>query len=412
MTLPERIARFIAAEGLLTPAAKVIVGLSGGADSSALLAILCRLGYECVAVHCHFGLRGPEADRDLEHSRALAARLGAAGFREVRFDTRAYMRANGVSAEMACRDLRYGFFEELRREAGAEAVAVGHHREDNVETFFLNLLRGSGIHGLRAMLPKRGNIVRPLLMTPKAELLDYLKSEGIGYVTDSTNASNSFRRNRLRNVILPALDREFPGATGAIARSIELLRRNEELYDSMLPGRVDSLEGVTATLLHEWLAPYGFNSDQCARIIEAVSGASFASPSHRLTVCPGRKYSLAPIDRLPERPHLVGEIIGRPENFRPEAGVLYMDADAPGPQPAWELRPWRPGDRMVPFGMTGSRPVSDLLADAGIPADRRTESYVLTLDGRIVWAVGVRASALYPVTEKTNRIIVIRHEKV
>ena len=411
MTFPERIARFIAAERLLTPGATVVVGLSGGADSSALLAVLCRLGYRCIAVHCHFGLRGGEADRDLLHSRSLASALGA-DFREVRFDTRAYMRANGVSAEMACRDLRYDYFERLRAETGAEAIAVGHHRDDNVETFFLNLLRGSGLHGLRAMLPRRGRIIRPLLSVSRADILAYLDAEGIDYVTDSTNASIDFRRNRLRNVLMPVLEREFPGATDAVDRSIACLRGNEQLYDSLLPARRDSLDGVTPTLLHEWLAPYGFNSDQCLRILSSASGAVFTTPTHRLTLCPGGRYDLAPLDRPHSRPHLTGAIRPRPENFRPERGVLYLDASALAEGKPWQLRPWRHGDRMRPFGMRGSRAVSDLFAEAGIPASERTSRYVLTLGDDIIWAVGVRASALYPITEKTENIIEIRHEEI
>lgn len=411
MTFKERIARHISAEGLLQPGSKVVVGFSGGADSAALLAVLCALGYRCVAVHCHFGLRGAEADRDLDHSCELARRLGAE-FRSVRFQTAEYMAAHGVSAEMACRELRYDFFEALRRETDAEAIAVGHHREDNVETFFLNLLRGSGLHGLRGMLPKRGRIIRPLLAVSKADILDYLRDNGIDYVTDSSNLSNDFKRNRLRNSVLPLLEREFPGATEAIERSLANLRGNEELYNSLLPERRDSLEGVTPTLLHEWLAPMGFNADQCGRILSASAGATFASPSHLLTLCPGGRYVVEPIDAAAERPRLSGRIYDRPADFFPVRGVLYMDADAiEAVSPGWELRSWVPGDRMRPFGMKGTKPVSDLLAEAGVPASHRAGSYVLTINGDIVWAVGVRASALYPVTSETKRIIEIRHEK-
>ncbi len=410
MTFEERIARYIAAEGLLQPGAKVVVGLSGGADSAALLAVLCALGYRCIAVHCHFGLRGAEADRDLEHSRRLADRLGAE-FRQVRFNTREYMAANGVSAEMACRELRYDFFERLRVETAAEAIAVGHHREDNVETFFLNLLRGSGIHGLRGMLPRRDRIVRPLLGVSKADILGYLREKGIDYVTDSSNLEDDFKRNRLRNRLLPLLEAEFPGAMEAIDRSLRNLRGNEELYNVLLPQRSDSLNGVSPTLLHEWLAPLGFNGDQCERMLSASAGATFTSPTHRLTICPGRRYVLGPLGSEAERPRLCGRIIDRPADFSPCSGVLYMDADAVGEDARWELRPWQPGDRMRPFGMKGSKPVSDLMAEAGIAASRRPQSYLLTLNGEIVWLVGHRASALYPITENTKRIIEIRHEK-
>ena len=407
----QRIADHIASEQLLQPGARVVVGLSGGADSAALLAVLTELGYQCVAVHCNFGLRGNEADGDMAYSRKLAWRFGAE-FRSVRFATTAYMAARGISAEMACRELRYDYFERLRVETGAEAIAVGHHRDDNVETFFLNLLRGSGLHGLRGMLPRRGAVVRPLLSVSRAEILDYLRRNRIGYVTDSTNLSDDFKRNLLRNRFLPALNEAFPGAIAAIERSMKNLRGNEELYNALLPERGDSLRGVSTTLLHEWLAPFGFNSDQCERILQSVSGAEFCSPTHRITLCPGGRYVLEPLGVQSGRPELKGRIIDRPADFSPRSGVLYLDADAvEAATPRWQLRPWSRGDRMRPFGMNGTKLVSDLLALAGIPASHRPQSYVLTLNDDIVWAVDVRASALYSVTPRTKRIIEIRHEK-
>lgn len=405
MTLLERTERFIAEEHLLLPGDKVVVAFSGGADSTALLSLLCEAGYECIAVHCHFGLRGAEADRDMEHSRKLAEKFGAE-FCSIKFDTQAYMHENGISAEMACRELRYDFFEKVRREFDAAAIAVGHHREDNVETFFLNLLRGSGIHGLRGMLPRRNHIIRPLLNEPKSELVKYLAQRGIDYVVDSTNAENDFKRNRLRNVVLPLFEQEFPGASDAITRSLECLRGNEELYISLLPPMSDSLEGVSSTLLHEWLAPYGFNSSQCRQVLEAQSGAEFVSLTHRLTICPGRKF-FVDADATCRVPTLTQRSVLPPVKFEP--GVLYLDADKAKGE--FQLRPWREGDRMRPFGMKGTKLVSDILAEAGVPASERKNSYVLTLNDEILWAVGHRASALYPITSRTTKILEIRHEK-
>lgn len=409
MTFEQRIARFIASEQLLSPGATVIVGLSGGADSAALLAVLTALGYRCIAVHCHFGLRGDEADRDLEHSARLAEKLGCE-FRSIRFNTWEYMADNHLSVEMACRELRYDFFEKLRLETGAAAIAVGHHRSDNIETFFLNLLRGSGIHGLRGMLPKRDNIIRPLLETTRAEVEDYLNEQGISFIIDSSNLSNDFKRNKIRNKILPVIEAELPGAMEAIERSISNLRGNEDLYNQLLPPRTNYLEGVSPTLLHEWLAPLGFNSDQCQRILSSAPGAEFRSATHRLTVCTGKRYVLDESDALIEKPRLSGRIIKRSENFSFTAEAIYLDADALPGNAVWELRPWQPGDRMKPFGMKGTKLVADLLAEAGIAASRRPESFVLTLNEEIVWAVGVRASALFPITDNTLNIIEISHE--
>lgn len=407
-----KVGKFIDAGKLLSPGAKVIVGLSGGADSTALLAVLSELGYDCVALNCNFHLRGDEAERDSLHAELTAKKLGAQFFRRD-FDARDYASAKGISLEMACRDLRYGYFSEMLRSTGAEAVAVGHHRDDNVETFFLNLLRGSGIHGLRGMLPKRDTIIRPFLGVTRSEILGYLAERNLEYVEDSSNLENDFKRNKLRNIILPLIEREFPGATAKIADSVNLLRENEQLYNSLLPEIPDSITGAMPTLIYEWFSAYGFNPDQCASIATAQSGAVFTSPTHELTICPGGKFELIQQnDHRDTRPELSGQIVAAPANFIPRPGVLYLDADAIPAEAEWHLRPWQPADRMRPFGMSGSRPVSDILAEAGIAANRRGETYVLTLNGDILWAIGFRTSALYPVTENTTRIIEIYHEKI
>lgn len=419
MNLTDRIAAFIASERMIPPGGKVVVGLSGGADSVALLALLSELGYACVALHCHFGLRDTEADRDLEHSRAIAARLGAE-FHEIRFDTRAFMARHGLSAEMACRRLRYDEFERLRRDSGADVIAVGHHREDNIEGLFLALLRGAGLHGVKGMLPRRDRIVRPLLLTPRADLLEYLGVRNLSYVVDSTNLENDFQRNRLRNIVIPALMKEFPGAADALTDSLAHLRGCDALYTSLIPSPGRSLSPVRAsaapvTLLHEWLMPYGFNETQCADMLRAASaGAEFVSPTHRLTLLPRDGFELTALaDEIAVKPRLEGKILPRPSNFRPRSGVLYLDGTALDGNPVWQLRPWHPGDRIRPFGMKGSRPVSDLLAEAGISASGRRRCFLLTRNETVLWIVGIRASAHFPVTEHSRKIIEIHsHEKV
>ena len=414
MTFEAKISHFIEREGLLKPGARIVVGLSGGADSVALLSALAALGYVCTAVHCHFGLRAPaEADRDLAHAEAVAQHLGAE-FRAVRFDTRQYMAAHGVSAEMACRELRYEFFERVRTEVGADTIAVAHHREDNIETLMLNLLRGSGLHGVRGMLPKNGRVIRPMLECCKTDVLEYLHERGLTYVTDSTNAENEFQRNRLRNVVLPVLYANFPGAADALTRSLANLRGNEALYNSLLPRELNLAEikksAAPLTLLHELLAPMGFKTSQCADILAASSGSVFRSNQGvNLSVEYGELRVIAPDESA--APRLEHRRL-KPAEFVPQPGHLYLDAIAAEGHPRWELRRRREGDRMRPNGMTsGSRLLSDVFATAKIPAAARADVWVLTRNDEILWAVGVRASAHFPVTDQTKEIIDI-YEKI
>ena len=179
-----KVESFISRHKLLTPGAKILVALSGGADSVALLVALLKLGYHCEAVHCNFHLRGAESDRDEAFVKQLCEKKGVK-LTTAHFDTTSHAKAQGISIEMAARDLRYKQFEKLRASSEAEAIAVAHHRDDSAETVLLNLIRGTGIKGLRGIQPRNGNIVRPLLCVGRADIIDYLIWRGEEFVTDT-----------------------------------------------------------------------------------------------------------------------------------------------------------------------------------------------------------------------------------
>ena len=230
MEFEKKIEAYIKRHALLSPDDRIIVGLSGGADSVALLAVLSALGYRCIAAHCNFNLRGTESLRDREHATEIADKL-ASEYQVIDFNTEAYRRGTGQSIEMACRSLRYRWFEQLRVQYNAAAIAVGHHREDNVETAMLNMLRGTGIAGMAGIAPRSGHVVRPLLDVTRSEICRYLQQQGLQWVDDSSNASNDYNRNRLRNVVLPAVAREFgPKSMDTLAASVCNVRKNYDLY--------------------------------------------------------------------------------------------------------------------------------------------------------------------------------------
>lgn len=416
----------------------VIVGLSGGADSVALLSVLCRLGYECMAVHCNFHLRGEEAMRDQLHAESVAARLGV-GFNVVDFDTRRYMKDHGVSLEMACRELRYDYFRKRMSESGAQAIAVAHHRDDNIETFFLNLLRGSGLHGLRGMLPRQGDVVRPLLELTRADIEQYLAERGLHYITDSTNAINDAVRNRLRNIVLPQLRQELPGVDKAIASTLEILRSNEKVYDGAIAdmaarymsadgsrielSRLAEEQSEACTVLFELLRSRDFNVTQVADMIRSRdnSGRRFISGTHTALIDRGILVVTYLDDEYTDAGCVISDILDAslwPVNcrisviprdwFAPVRGAadtLYLDACALDGDPVWEMRPWRNGDRIKPFGMNGSRKLSDLFSDSKLSLTDKRDIRVLTRNGEIIWVIGLRAARLFPVTETTDQII-------
>lgn len=228
-----KVSQFIEEKHLLGSGDKVLVALSGGADSVALLRVLLRLGYVCEAAHCNFHLRGEESVRDERFVRALAESLGVP-LHVIHFDTNAYAASHNVSVEMAARELRYDWFAKLRQECGAKVVAVAHHRDDSVETFLLNLVRGTGINGLQGIRPVNGEVVRPLLCVSRAEILDYLSSLGQDYVTDSTNLQDEFVRNKLRLNVIPMLETINPSVSDTIAETARRLADVAQVYQEAI----------------------------------------------------------------------------------------------------------------------------------------------------------------------------------
>ena len=212
---------------------KILVGLSGGADSVALLSILKELGYCCFAAHCHFALRGEESDRDRNFAKHIATKLEVP-FIEVQFDTLKYAAENKISVEMACRELRYEWFEKQRIALGCRYLAVAHHRDDSVETVLINLIRGTGISGLTGIAPLNGTVIRPILSLSRNNVEEYIQQSGLNYVTDSTNNEVIYVRNKIRNRILPMMKEINPSVYEAIESTATHLRETELIYRSAL----------------------------------------------------------------------------------------------------------------------------------------------------------------------------------
>lgn len=257
----------------------VVLGLSGGADSVALLCCLLRLGLKVDAVHCNFHLRGEESNRDMVFCQNLCRRLNMP-LDVVHFDVPAYRQAHNLSTEEACRELRYDYFRERMAATGADRIAVAHHADDNIETMFLNLFRGAGISGLRAMLPDANGIIRPLITTTRQEILTYLEYAGQDYIVDSTNLSSDYRRNFIRNELLPAIESRWTGARKAMINTISNLQSDERALNAVAEQWLNaendnylSYDTIRSApdmqwLLHRWLSRYGCR----ANVAREISG--------------------------------------------------------------------------------------------------------------------------------------------
>ena len=302
----DKVARFLEHERLLTAKCRVIAAVSGGADSVCLLRVLKQIGYDCIAAHCNFALRGEESDRDEDFVRKLCQDLDVE-LHCIRFDTRSYAATHKLSIEMAARELRYRWFEQLRIQCRAEAIAVAHHRDDAIETCLLNLLRGTGIQGLTGIPARNGAVVRPLLAVDRREICDWLQSIGQSYVTDSTNLENDYTRNKIRNRLLPLLEEINPQVRQTLFTDMENFAAAAHIYhqaiDAAKAGAVEEgegcrwidLEAVKAfaepkTLLFALLQPYGFHPAEIGKILAGTTGNCHRGRNGELTlVRRGRK---------------------------------------------------------------------------------------------------------------------------
>lgn len=427
---------YIAEKKLLLPGRPVVVGLSGGADSVALLDLLVAAGYPCIAAHCNFHLRGDESERDEAHARQTALRYPVP-FVKTDFDTEAYARQNRLSVEMAARELRYRWFETIREAHGAQAIAVAHHRDDNIETVLLNLLRGTGLRGLRGMRPRNGHIVRPLLAASRADILDYVSRHDLPYITDSSNLSDAYTRNFIRLRVLPLLEKIAPAARTSIARTAEHLADAEEVYGYVMEDarrkvwQGEKLEiaalmhyPAPKTVLYELLRPFGFSrpvTDDLFRSLAGEPGKLFYSPTHRIVK--DRDFLVLSLNK-PEEP-VVYSISSETKRLEYPVGLSFRISDA-GEGFAVEkdkstgcfdfdkltfpltLRRWQAGDRFVPFGMKGSKKVSDYFSDHKFSLAQKEHCWLLCSGKEIVWIVGERTDNRFRIDETTRKAFVVK----
>lgn len=422
--LIQKVNQCISDKHLLNRHDRVLVALSGGADSVALLRVLLHEGYDCVAAHCNFHLRGAESDRDEGFVRALCERLSVP-LEVVYFDTAAYAVQHSCSIEMAARELRYAWFEQVRQQTGASVIAVAHHKDDSVETFLLNLIRGTGIRGLRGITPVNGRIVRPMLEVSRAEILSYLQAIGQDYVTDSTNLETDFTRNKIRLKVLPLLGEINPSVSDAIFETASRLVDVEEVYRKAIQEAcsrvsvserevsIPALLGETAprAILFELYAPLGFNASQLDNIyrnlqVKGMSGQLFYSPEYVLL---RNRDSL--VLELREKPEtalsLVVEAVDREElkaDFS-DRTKAFLDADKV--TGTLTLRKWQSGDRFIPYGMKGYKKVRDYLRDGKFSLFEKQEQCVVCMGEEIVWLVNERCDQRFCVTAATRRVLVL-----
>lgn len=429
-------ANYISKNRLFTKTDKILVAVSGGIDSVVLLHVLTALGYDCSVAHCHFHLRGSESDRDFTFVQNLAKKYNLPFF-STHFDTEKVADERKISVEMAARDLRYAWFAELAKEQNFACVAVAHHANDSAETFFINLARGTGIHGLTGIKLKQNLVVRPLLFAQRTEIEAFAKEVGLDFVYDSTNDDTVFRRNLVRHEILPELEKLNPAFLQNLQKTIGYLSDIEAISDNYCKTvrqnilhenngifQIDIekvLKSVAPkTVLYELLLPFGFNSEIAEQIFDNLNGNSgkiFISKTHRLVK--DRDFLLIESLKSVESERVAIDVSTN-EIFSPlhlifsreskeivkNVGEAFLDFDKL--EFPLELRLWQKGDRFTPYGMRNQKKISDLLIDEKLSLLEKSRTWVLTSRGKIVWVVGLRIDENYKITSETNHFYHIK----
>ena len=460
--------RFASVHELFVYGGKYIVALSGGADSVSLLFVLKHLEHELgisvEAAHCNFHLRGAESVRDEEFCKQLCERLSVP-LHLIHFDTQAYADLHRVSIEMAARDLRYGYFENLRRDIEAQDICVAHHRDDSVETVLLNLVRGTGLRGLRGIQPRNGNIIRPLLSLSREDIVQYLDALGESYVTDSTNLHNDVKRNKIRLDVIPLLRELNPSVSQSIFETSLRVTEALKIFDDAIqhaiadvttPPRGCTLGGALVSsaptkqlgttpsqpltisvdrlkqqpspeyTLHEILSSYGFTSAQIEQIYTSLdtspAGKIVTSHTHELAFDRGSllvqpRTNVADAVRsmrIPEtgtyvfsdslKIKVAAEDCG--DDYVPSRAADCVCLDASDIKFPLTLRHIEQGDRFVPFGMNGMKLVSDYLTDRKKNVfEKRAQLVVTDAQQRIVWLVGERTDNRFRISKVTSKAL-------
>lgn len=446
MPIAHHIQTYIETHNMLQQGDSVIVGVSAGADSVALLQLLHHLGYRCMVAHCNFRLRAAESDGDALFVAQLAAQLGVPYLSES-FNTEEVSRQEGISIEMAARTLRYQWFEQLRVQYQAAAIAIAHHQDDSIETLFLNLIRGTGIDGLTGISAVNGFVIRPLLTLSRAQILDYLSAIGQPYRTDSTNMQTLYKRNKIRLELLPLLQTINPSVQRSLLTTMSHLSQTALIYHHYLEScrhllvassqpdhytiHIESLRATASpeAVLYDLLQPLGFSSATIQDIATTITtrysvGISYLSATHRVVVDRDKllltPYPLEPSAdtylieattdqiRIPISLEFSRVGVG---SFARSATAQLVQIDSDKLLFPLELRRWRPGDSFIPLGMSGRKKVSDLLTDRKISRVDKEQVWLLLSQGHIVWVVGYQLDNRYKITPSTQNILQIEKKE-
>lgn len=435
---------YIRENNMCTPGDRILLGVSGGVDSMVMMDLFLQKNYRIAVAHCNFQLRGEESENDQKFVEQVASEKKI-HFYTKKFDTENFAKENSMSVQMAARELRYSWFDEIQSKYGYQFIAIGHNLDDVVETFFINLNRGTGIRGLTGIRPVFGNIIRPLLFASRKEIHDYARERDLVFREDSTNIDTKYMRNKIRHNLIPEFNRINPDFGRIMVETIERLKDAEIFLDSSIDKiksdiiieqssnriliDIDKLKLLKPvnTVLFEIIKDYGFHFNTVKNIISGLSdtsGKKYYSKTHRiikdrsfLIVTDIEKIDYTEIKIKADIAEIATPVslsfnrFKRPGNYNIPKETKYAVLDFNKLVYPLELRKWRQGDRFKPLGMDHFKKLSNFFIDYKLSIPDKEAVWIITSGEDIIWVVNHRIDDRFKVDDNTRDIVVIEYKE-
>jgi len=428
-------------KNLFQPKDSLLLAVSGGVDSVVLCALCKQAGYNFAIAHCNFKLRGTDSNQDQQFVKDLAKKYEAPFF-TIDFDTESFATTSKKSMEEVARNLRYNWFSSLAKENNFKYILTAHHADDNIETVTMNFFRGTGIKGLRGILPKNNNIIRPLLFARRAQLEAFVAEQKLSFVTDYTNAENDYTRNYFRNTILPQINKTYPEAKENILKNIQRFTETEILYQQAINLHLKKLIEIKgneihipilkllktiplATVIYEVITAYNFTAHQADEVIlllKSETGKYLQSTTHR--IIKNRNWLIiAPLKNTEAHTIIIDS---NDKNIAFDAGVLQLEKLDKLPSLSTDnsiamldaslitypllLRKWKQGDYFYPLGMKKKKKLNRFLSDLKLTMPQKENIWIIEMDKKIIWIVGKRIDDRFKITASTKNILKIIYQ--
>ncbi|MBK7132355.1 MAG: tRNA lysidine(34) synthetase TilS [Bacteroidales bacterium] len=435
--------KFIAENNILNPDEKILLAVSGGIDSMVMAHLFIEMGYETGIMHCNFALRGRESDKDEEHVRKFAESHNIPFF-AAHFDTKNYAKKHSLSVQMAARELRYSWFEEVRKQNGYDLIAVAHNLNDNIETLIINLTRGTGLAGLSGMRIVNNRIIRPLLFASRKQITDYCNINSIRYREDKSNADTKYIRNKIRHQIIPVLKEINPSIETTLNETAERIIGINEIvseYIRKLREKICEHSGEITTfnisllrthlhnkaIIFELFKPFGIINVQLEDLIKVINGKTggqIFTGSHR--IIKNRKEIIVSNEEIKDNTSfLINSITGFKkvpgiesaqyseitDSFEIPTNPTTACVDADKLVFPLIVRKWMPGDHFYPLGMKQKKKLSDYFIDNKYSILDKENKLILESDGKIVWIIGDRIDNRFKITRSTKKALTVKATK-